>query len=114
MENQTHIASTLPPTNTYLEKLIRVYLGFVELFLALRFVVIFLALEGKFAEWILAMTQSLFIPFAQWTTSVPTGMLFTIDFGTLTGMLLYVLATEFLIIIFKVLVTVSARYTQNV
>ena len=114
MENQTRISTTPLPINTHLEKLIRVYLGFVQLFLALRFVVIFLALEGKFAEWIMAMTQSLFVPFAQWALSAPTGMLFTIDFGTLTAMLLYVLAEEFIVAAFKVLLALSEKYSQHV
>jgi len=109
MENPLNTLS-----NSTIEKLIKTYLGFVELFLALRFVTIFLALEGKFAEWILVMTQSLFSPFSQWVSPISTGTLFTIDFATLTTMLLYVLTAEFLIVLFKIIHYLGNKYAHTV
>lgn len=87
------------------DKIARAYVGFVEVFLALRFLVLFFALEGKFVTWIVSMTNQLFTPlsrFVQPYTTYPqtSGMLFSIDFATITAMVLYFLFAEVAIAIY--------------
>ncbi|OGL88099.1 hypothetical protein A3I42_03640 [Candidatus Uhrbacteria bacterium RIFCSPLOWO2_02_FULL_49_11] len=87
-------------TSHLMPKFIRGYVGFVEAFLLVRFVMALLPGQSEFVAWWLAITNPLFTPFSRFVSFPRQTAIFTIEFSTLATMILYVVTAELIIALF--------------